>query len=165
MIWHVVIAIAATSIVLVAIQTSRIAIIRAIQKSSEEEKRIMGANQDQLVELKTVLTAVVAQQNKVLTEIGALADRAERDNIDPNIVGDLRGLVDQLQGGVKTLDDYTPDQIEAEEGETTPPATETPETPAETLPGDADTGDDTGTEVDPSTDVDPEDAESETSQP
>lgn len=164
MIWNVVLTVAATAIVLVAIQSGRIAVLRAIHESTREVNIAMATNQEQLVELKTTLTAVVAQQTKVLGEIGALADRAERDNVDPTIINDLRGLVGQLQGGVQTLDNYTPDTIEAEPGEqpdTTEPApgtTEPEPTPPVVQPGESgETDEGTGVELDPETV--PEDSE------
>lgn len=164
MIWNVVLTIGAVAIVLVAVQTSRIATLRAIHELTRKADTAMATNQEQLVELKTTLTAVVSQQTKVLGEIGALADRAENSNVDPAIISDLRGLVGQLQGGVQTLDNYTPDTIEAEEGTTPPPAGETPgttepeTTPPVVQPGESGESED-GTDDESDPETDPEDSE------
>lgn len=165
MIWYVVIAVAATSIVLVAIQTSRIAIIRAIQESSEREQSTMATNQEQLVELQTILTAIVSQQGGALRDLDAKIATLEANSTAD--FGPVRALVDQLKAGVQTLDDYTPTTIEAEEGTTPTPEPTPGETPDATPPVDTDTGADidpetgeTGTDED-----DTEDVDSETSQP
>lgn len=152
MIWTIVLTVAATSIVAFILQTTRIAIIQAIRSNGEA---IMASNQEQLNELQTVLTAVVAQQGTALADLDAKLSKLEADGTAD--FGPVRALVDQLKAGVQTLDNYTPTVIEAEDGEDTPPE-ETPGTPAEPLPGEPET--DLGDESNEA-----EDGDSETVQP